>query len=88
MAGSASNEMPFLVVLCPFSQSLKVRRASVETHRSHHDSVHSGLNNEQVHHGLLEVPALPGGEQDEDGHGDDSSVAILAGKLLEWNKLG
>ena len=52
------------------------------------DSVYSGLNNEQVHHGPLEVPALPGGAQDEDGHGDDSSVAILAGKLLEWNRLG
>ena len=77
-----------LLSCVPSSQSLKVRRASVKTHRSHHDSVYSGLNNEQVHHGPLEVPALPGGAQDEDGHGDDRSVAILAGKLLEWNRLG
>ena len=55
---------------------------------SEYDSVYSGLNNEQVHHSLLEVPALPGGAQDEDGHGDDNSVAVLAGKLLERNRLG
>ena len=45
------------------------------------ESVYSRLSNEQVHDGLLEVPALPGGVQDEEGHGDDSSVAVLAGKL-------
>ena len=53
-----------------------------------YDSIYSGLYNEQVHHGLLEVPALPGGAQDEEGHGDDSNVAILAKKLLEWKWLG
>ena len=44
------------------------------------DSIYSGLSNEQVHHGLLGVPAPLRGAQDEDGHGDDSSVAVLAGK--------
>ena len=33
-------------------------------------------------------PCTPWGVQDEEGHGDDSSVAVLAGKLLEWNRLG
>ena len=77
-----------LLLFCVLSsQSLKVRRASVKTHRSHHESVYSRLSNIQVHNGLLDVPVLPGGVQDEDGHGDDTSVAVLAGKLLEWNRL-
>ena len=47
----------------------------------------TGLGDEQLHPDLLKVPARPGGGQEGDGHGDDSSKAVLAGKLLEWKTL-
>ena len=60
---------------------------SLEEKDWNHESVYSRLSNIQVHNGLLDAPVLPEGVQDEDGHGDDTSVAVLAGKLLEWNRL-
>ena len=47
----------------------------------------TGLVDEQLHPDPLKVPARPGGGQEGGGHGDDSSEAVLAGKLLEWKTL-